>query len=42
VRPVEVTLQPVTIVGGFVGVILNAVNVPLIGRRTTKVPWLIR
>ena len=42
VRPVEVTVQPVAIVGGLVGVILNAINVPLIGRSTTKVPWLVR
>ena len=41
VRPVELTLQPVAIVGGFVAVILNAVNVPLI-RSATKVPWLVR
>ena len=42
VRPVELTLQPVAIVGGLVGVILNAVNVPLTGRSATNVPWLVR
>src|SRR3954471_5866589 len=41
VRPVEVTVQPVVIVGGFVAVILDAVSVPLGGRSTTYVPWLV-
>jgi hypothetical protein len=38
VRPGELTLQPVATVGGLVGVILNAVNIPLTGRSATKVP----
>ncbi len=42
VRPGELALQPVAIVGGFVGVILNAVNIPLTARSATKVPWLVR
>src|SRR6476646_4765603 len=41
VRPSEATFQAVEIVGGFVGVILNAVNVTLTGRSATKVPWLV-
>lgn len=41
VRPLVVTVQPVAIVGGLVGVILNVVNVPL-GRSATNVPWLVR
>ena len=40
VRPLVLTVQPLAIVGGFVGVILNAVNIPL-GRNATKVPWLV-
>ena len=35
VRPAEVTVQPVVIVGGLVAVILNVVNVPLGGRSAT-------
>src|ERR1044072_7886344 len=41
-RPLEVTLQPVAIVGGLVAVIRKAVSVPVVGRRTTKVPALVR
>lgn len=42
VRPLELALQPVAIVGGLVGVILNAVKIPLTARSATKVPWLVR
>jgi hypothetical protein len=42
VRPLEATLQPVAIVGGLVAVIRKAVSVPVVGRRTTNVPVLVR
>ena len=37
VRPLVLALHPVVIVGGFVAVILKAVNIPLV-RSATKVP----
>jgi hypothetical protein len=42
VRPLELMLQPVAMAGGLVAVILKAVRVPVVGRRTTYVPELVR
>ena len=42
VRPLELMLQPVAMVGGLVAVMRKAVSVPAAGRRTTYVPILVR